>query len=102
VSLASLYNLPFRANYFDTVLCSEVLEHLDKPEKALSELKRVSNKYCIICVPYEPYFSIANLLRMQYLKSLGNYSGHIQRWGKKAFRQFLSKQFSEVKIQKSL
>jgi len=101
VFLSSLYSLPFKANYFDTVLCSEVLEHLDEPEKALSELKRVSGRYCIVCVPYEPFFSIANLLRLQYLKSLGSYPGHIHRWGKKSFRQLLSGYFSEVKIKKS-
>jgi SAM-dependent methyltransferase len=33
--------LPFRDAMFDTVLCTEVLEHLPQPERCLSELRRV-------------------------------------------------------------
>lgn len=33
--------LPFRNNSFDKVICSDVLEHLEKRDSALSELKRV-------------------------------------------------------------
>ncbi len=33
--------LPFEDNYFDLVICSEVLEHIDDHERAVSELTRV-------------------------------------------------------------
>ncbi len=33
--------LPFRNNYFDKIICSDVLEHLNKREFALSEIRRV-------------------------------------------------------------
>jgi len=35
------HKLPFKNEEFDTVLCSEVLEHLHSPEIALAEMKRV-------------------------------------------------------------
>lgn len=45
--------LPFRDNFFDAVFCLEVLEHVDYPDKVLSEIKRVLKKggYGIILVP---------------------------------------------------
>ncbi|MHC4720956.1 MAG: class I SAM-dependent methyltransferase, partial [Planctomycetota bacterium] len=37
----SIYNLPFEDKSFDTVMCSEVLEHLAEPDKGIGELLRV-------------------------------------------------------------
>lgn len=34
-------NLPFKDNYFDLVILANVLDHVEQPEKALSEIKRV-------------------------------------------------------------
>lgn len=38
---ADIENMPFSDNYFSTIICSEVLEHLPNPQKAISEIKRV-------------------------------------------------------------
>ncbi len=38
---SDVYSLPFPDNFFDKVLFLEVLEHLDKPSQALTEIKRV-------------------------------------------------------------
>ena len=40
----NIYNISKNEKY-DLVVCSEVLEHMDHPEKALSEVKRCSGKY---------------------------------------------------------
>lgn len=37
----SAYGLPYKANYFDLVICSEVLEHLTYDARALREILRV-------------------------------------------------------------
>ena len=37
-----IYRMPFEAGSFDLVLCTDVLEHLTDPEKAVGELLRVS------------------------------------------------------------
>jgi len=43
--------LPFRDKIFDTVLCTEVLEHIHNPDKCLEETARVSKKNIILSVP---------------------------------------------------
>lgn len=75
-----VYELPYQDGSFDAVLCCEVLEHLERPDDALKELRRVTKRYCIITVPHEPWFSIANLLRGKNFSRLGNDDEHIQRW----------------------
>ncbi|MBD3201267.1 MAG: methyltransferase domain-containing protein [Candidatus Lokiarchaeota archaeon] len=51
----SISNLPFRKNCYDLIICSEVLEHLDKItfEKSLKELARVSSKFILVSVPFK-------------------------------------------------
>jgi Methyltransferase domain len=43
--------LPFADNSFDTVVCLDTLEHIDKIHLALDDLVRVSNKYIIVSLP---------------------------------------------------
>ncbi len=50
--LASIYNLPFKNDYFDAVFCFEVIEHLNDPIKAIRELARIANKYLYISIPW--------------------------------------------------
>ncbi len=97
----SIYELPYENNKFDILISSEVLEHLDNPERAINEIKRVSKKYCIITVPNEPYFRIANVCRFKYISSFGNTPGHIQNWTKKDFKELLEKHFKKVSIKTS-
>lgn len=40
IKKASLYSLPYPDNYFDFVICAEVLEHLKEDQKALLEIRR--------------------------------------------------------------
>lgn len=39
--VSDIVNIPVDSNSFDTVLCSEVLEHLPYPEMALKEFSRI-------------------------------------------------------------
>lgn len=97
----SVYDLPYGDGTFDLLVSSEVLEHLEEPERAINEIKRISKKYCIITVPNEPYFRIANMIRFKYMSSFGNTPGHIQNWTKKDFENLLGKYFSNVSIRTS-
>lgn len=76
----NVYSLPYKDNSFDLVICCEVLEHLSDPVKALKEIIRVSKKFCLLSVPNEPFFSIANFLRGKNLSRWGNDIEHIQHW----------------------
>lgn len=53
--VASAEDLPFKDDTFDAVVCLEVLEHVDNPVKAISEIRRVLKKggYGVILVPSE-------------------------------------------------
>ncbi len=48
---ASALDLPFSSNSFDLVFGWSFLHHLDAPEKALSEMARVSKKYLVLLEP---------------------------------------------------
>lgn len=87
----SIYDIQFKDNSFDLVLCTEVLEHLDDPHKAIEEMKRVSSKYLLFSVPNEPFFIGANLLRGKYIKSFGNHPEHINHWTFWSFERLLKK-----------
>lgn len=41
LQVGDVYHLPFPDNFFDTVIASEILEHLKDDKKALKEIKRV-------------------------------------------------------------
>lgn len=46
-----LGKLPFNSNSFDCVVCTDVLEHLEKIHDMFFELARVTRKYVIISLP---------------------------------------------------
>lgn len=80
VSQASAYDLPFGNKSIDLVLCCKVLEHLDRPETALEEIRRVAKKDVIIYVPNEPLWRMLNVIRGAYWKDFGNTPGHLNNW----------------------
>jgi len=43
--------IPFGDNFFDCVVCTDVLEHLDNIHDVFDELIRVSKKYIIVSLP---------------------------------------------------
>ena len=90
IKKGNIYNLQYQDNSFDVVVCTEVLEHLEDPEKALKELKRVSKKYLILSVPNEPYFTIQRFFRGKNMLHLGDHPEHIQHWSFVQFKKFVS------------
>ena len=48
----SIYDIPFPDDSFELVLCTDLLEHLDDPARAFSELVRVCSRHVLISVPY--------------------------------------------------
>ncbi|MCG2783187.1 MAG: class I SAM-dependent methyltransferase [Candidatus Altiarchaeales archaeon] len=93
---ASIYSIPKNNDSFDLVLASEVLEHIKNPDPAIEELKRVSKKQVLITVPNEPFFRIANVIRLKYLLRAGNTPGHVHNWTRPAFRNLLGKHFNKT------
>lgn len=63
--------LPFSGEKFDKIICTEVLEHIVKPQKAIDEIVRVSkeNSVIVITIPNERIIIALKKL----LKKLGIY-----------------------------
>lgn len=97
IKQGNIYQLPYKDNSFDLVLCTEVLEHLDKPQEGLKELVRVSKKYLVLSVPNEPFFMLAQMVRGKNWSRFGNDIEHINHWTFVSFPKFV-KQNSKVKI----
>lgn len=94
----SAYSIKKPGRSYDLVTVMEVLEHLEYPDKAISEAKRLTKKHCIFTVPFEPYWRILNIMRLRYITELGNTPGHINHWGRDDFRKLLSNHFINVRL----
>lgn len=62
INLDKIDKLPFDDNEFDSVICADVLEHLENIHLIFDELCRVSNKYIIITLP-NAYASIPEFIK---------------------------------------
>lgn len=105
VAVASIYKLPFKDNYFDCVVCSEVLEHLDDDLKALQELRRVlkPNGILLITVPHNRFpllwdplnWFLMKLFRTHINKNIwwlaGIWADHERLYEKTALKKVLKK-----------
>ena len=95
---ASAYDLPCADRSWDMVIACEVLEHLEDPERALAELRRVCRSGCLISVPREPVWRVANMARFKYLTRLGNTPGHVQHWSRDRFIELVGKYFAVKEV----
>lgn len=95
---ADIGHLPIRDDAYDLVLCNEVLEHLHHPDSALNELERVTRQYCIVSVPREPHYRLANILIGANLQNWGDDPGHHQRWSYRQFVHLLTQRFEVIRV----
>lgn len=93
-----IYKMPFETASFDIVLCMEVLEHLEKPEQAVKELRRVGNSAMLLTVPHEPWFCLGNLTALKNIRRLGNPPDHINHWTLNGFRKFVNSILGGVRV----
>jgi len=91
--LGTVYDLALRPGQYDTVLCAEVLEHLDGPERAIQEIAKLQPQRVLVSVPHEPWFMVSNLLRGKNLRRWGNDIGHVNHWNRRTFRKLLERYF---------
>lgn len=74
---ADAYHLPFSADFFDGVLLNNVLEHLDRPEEAFAEIRRVLKHGGRICI------------EVPGRKGYDHDRTHVRFWGKDETISFL-------------
>jgi len=74
--VASVYELPFADGAFDVVTCTEVLEHLQRPEDAIVELSRVCEPggHLVLTVPDG---------------EVDDFEGHVNFWSESEFRSLV-------------
>lgn len=94
----SAYDLGFPAGRFDLVVCAEVLEHLDEPDRALAEIQRLAPRRVILSVPHEPFFMLSNLLAGKNVTRLGNDPEHINHWSTSSFRRLVEGRFDVLRM----
>ncbi len=98
----SAYALGFADSSFDLVVGAEVLEHLEEPGSALTEIDRVARGSVILSVPREPIWRVLNLLRLSYLRDFGNTPGHLQHWSTSSFRDLAASRFEVAAVRTPL
>lgn len=98
VFVGDVYDISQEDDSFELILLLEILEHLEDPEKALKEIKRVTSEYVIISVPWEPFFSFSNLLFGKNVSRLGRDEEHINFWSVKEISNIVSRYFIIEKV----
>jgi ubiquinone/menaquinone biosynthesis C-methylase UbiE len=87
--VGNVINLPFSDKTFDNVICSEVLEHLVNPKRAIKEIIRVAKKNIIVSIPtYNSIFCIRKLYRT---------SEHVQNYSLKRILKEIEEEGVKVK-----
>jgi SAM-dependent methyltransferase len=78
--------LPFRDGAFEAIFCSEVMEHLESPDKMLSEVKRCLEPtgYAVVMVPAEtPLFKLIWFFWTKFGRGKVWDHAHVQDFGGK-------------------
>ena len=86
----------------ELIVCCEVLEHLQNPQKAFKSLQRIVKKNLILSVPREPIWRLLNFMRGKYLSEFGNTPGHIQHWSRYSFIKTVSRYFDIIEVKSPL
>ena len=84
--------MPFDDNFFDTVVAGELIEHLENPEKFLTEAKRVLKKDGILIISTPNKKSLVNRIFRTY------YRHHISLFDAYSLKKLLSKYFTIEKM----
>jgi len=93
--------MPFPDQSFDLVVCFGLLSHLEEPRLALRECGRVSRRHVLVSAPDDPYFRLANLLTLSYVRTLGSPRGdpavdqvgsQLHHWNQRGFSQLVAQE----------
>jgi 2-polyprenyl-3-methyl-5-hydroxy-6-metoxy-1,4-benzoquinol methylase len=82
----------------ELIVCCEVLEHLEDPDRAIAVLAGLARPWLLASVPREPLWRALNLARLSYVGRLGNTPGHLNHWSKRDFVRFLTSRFEVIEV----
>lgn len=86
----------------ELIVCCEVLEHLEEPDRALERLVALARPWLLVSVPREPLWRGLNLARFAYVGALGNTPGHLNHWSRRGFLAWLGGQAEVVQASSPL
>lgn len=90
--------LPFNDNEFDTVVFSEVMEHLRFPQKALCEIARVLTKNGTLIGSVPNAFRLRNRWKFLLGKPFESDPSHLRSYSDKTLTEELIKVFEKIQI----
>ena len=96
VQVMDAKHLLFPDKSFDTVLLFEVLEHVDKPEDVLNEVRRVAKKNVLITVPNCTQFHRLRMVGLTYDHMLE--IDHVNFFTKSDLESLLSQKFQQYHV----
>jgi len=94
----SIYDLTPAGDGAELIVCCEVLEHLDDPQRALKVLRELAQPWLIVSVPREPLWRALNMARGKYLRDLGNTPGHLNHWSTRRFVRMLQEHVAVIRV----
>jgi 2-polyprenyl-3-methyl-5-hydroxy-6-metoxy-1,4-benzoquinol methylase len=98
VHQGSAYDLSALPGGYDIVICAEVLEHLETPDRALEQMAALRPRRLLLSVPHEPLFMLSNLARLKNVTRLGNDPEHVNHWGPRSFRRLLERRLDVLRV----
>lgn len=100
--LGDAHELPFKNETFDLITCTETLEHLENPEKAVSEMKRCLKKNGFVLVGQDTDNFLFNLVWSIWTKTRGKVwqDSHIHPLTSKLLEEILKKRRLKIKVKK--
>ena len=90
--------LPFDDNHFDTVVFSEVMEHLRFPQKALCEIARVLTENGTLIGSVPNAFRMRNRWKFLLGKPFESDPSHLRSYSHETLKGELSKVFENIEI----
>ncbi len=98
-----VYSLCFKDDSVDRCLFTQTLEHLNKPDEALLEIRRVLKPggTVIIVVPNDIFFKVARLATFKW-KMAFYPAGHVKQWTPGSVRKLLERLGFRLVLQKNL
>ena len=98
----SVYELGLADKAVDVLVMLEVLEHLEDPQRALAELRRVARRHVVVSTPREPIWRTLNFWRGKYVAASGTTRGHNQHCTSGALRREVAPHFDVVGMRQPL
>jgi 2-polyprenyl-3-methyl-5-hydroxy-6-metoxy-1,4-benzoquinol methylase len=95
---ANIYDLSALPGGYDLIICAEVLEHVDEPDRALEQIVGLAPKRVILTVPHEPWFMLSNLAMGKNVTRLGNDIEHVNHFTVSSFRRLLGRKLELSRV----